>query len=150
MTRTRLSLLATLAVLVVALFVGARGAGGPATPEARADHLATKVRCPTCSGVSAAQSDASASVAIRDEIARRVAAGETDGEILRFFVDRYGDDILLTPSASGAGAVVWGLPVVALVLAAVGLVVAFRRWRSRSGGEVSEEDRALVARAMRS
>lgn len=148
MRSPRLPVLAMLAVLGLALFVGARGGGGPSTPAARAERLAGKVRCPTCDGLSAAESDASASVAVREEIARRVAAGETDGDILRFFVDSYGEDILLTPSASGVGALVWGLPVVAVVLAGGGLVVAFRRWRVKAGGAVSDDDRALVARAL--
>ncbi len=148
MRAPRLPLLVMLALLGMALFVGARD-DGAATPAARVDRLAGKVRCPTCAGISAAESDASSSVAVREEIARRVAAGETDDQILRFLVDSYGTDLLLEPPASGVGALVWALPVVAVVLAGAALVVVFRRWRARGfGGPVSDADRARVARAL--
>lgn len=149
MTRAPRPALALLVlVLGTVLFVGSRAPAGPEAPAARSERLAAKVRCPTCNGLSAAESDAAASVAVREEIDRRVAAGEDDGTILRFFVARYGEDILLTPPASGLGAVVWALPVVALVLALAGLAVAFGRWRARARGQATDEDRELVARAL--
>ncbi|MEO6122055.1 MAG: cytochrome c-type biogenesis protein CcmH [Acidimicrobiales bacterium] len=148
MTRSRLPVLLLVLVLGVVLFAGTRGDGSPSTPAARAEHLAQRVRCPTCSGISAAESNASASVAVRQEIRRRVDAGEADGQILAFLVGRYGQDILLTPSSSGVGTIVWVLPVAAAVLALAALAAAFRRWRPVSAGIVTEEDRALVARAL--
>jgi cytochrome c-type biogenesis protein CcmH len=116
-------------VLIGALAIGARGDGTPRTDAERANALAETIRCPTCRSQSAAQSDTVAATAVRAEIARRIAAGETDGQIRRYFSSRYGEEILLTPRASGLTGLVWILPVVALVLAAAGLTVAFRRWR---------------------
>ena len=118
--------LALAAVLAVALLVGAGRHGGRATPAQRAHRIAGELRCPTCRSLSAAESDAKAAKAVRDEIARRVRAGESDGEIRAYFVSRYGRDILLEPEGTGVAAIVWVLPVAALVCGIAGLAVAFR------------------------
>ena len=137
------------AILAVALVVGAQGDPGPPTDAQRAHRIADQVRCPTCRGLSAADSDAPAAQFIRDESLRRVRAGETDSEVLAFFVTRYGQDILLEPEARGVAGLVWALPAAAVVAAIGGLVVAFRRWRARPGAVVSAADRALVEEALR-
>lgn len=135
-------------VLVGALALGARDGGRPTVAE-RVHRIAKQVRCPVCEGLSAAESDAAASRAIRDDIAQRVREGQTDGEVRAFLVSRYGPTILLTPSASGIGVIVWALPVAALVCAVAGLAVAFRRWHGRADLDVSDDDRVLVERARR-
>ncbi len=55
---------------------------------------------------------------------------------------------LLKPPASGVGLIVWTLPVLALVAGALGLFLAFRRWRSRPVEAVSDADRRLVDEAL--
>ena len=135
-------------VLVVALFVGARGDGGPPTAASRTSGLASEVRCPTCEGLSAGESESPASVAIRQEIRRRVDAGESDAEIRAYLVSRYGRDILLTPASSGVAALVWALPVVALVCAAGGLVLVFRRRWAAPALTATDDDRRLVEQAL--
>jgi cytochrome c-type biogenesis protein CcmH len=120
-------------VLVVALAAGATGdsgSDGGDSVEARTARLSRELRCPTCRGLSVADSDAKAAQAIRDEIAARVEAGQTDDEVRAFLVSRYGEDILLEPSGSGFTGLVWALPVAVGVIAAAGLAVAFRRWRT--------------------
>ena len=147
MNRGRLASWAVLAVVVVAaLAVGAQDASPPTDAE-RVQRITSGIRCPTCRSQSVADSDAPSARAIRDETARRVAEGQSDGEIVDYLVARYGQDIELTPPRKGVSAVVWLLPVVALAATLAGLVVAFRRWRPR-GRRVSSEDRALVEKAL--
>ena len=135
-------------VLTVALAVGARGSGRPATPAQRAHAISSEVRCPTCRGLSAAESDAPAAQAIRDEVLRRTQSGQSDDEIRGYLVSRYGTDILLKPERHGVAALVWALPVIGLVCALGGLIVAFRRWGSRPRRAVSPADQALVDQAL--
>jgi cytochrome c-type biogenesis protein CcmH len=149
MIRRWLPWLALLLVVAAALAVAAGRGGRPATPEQRALHVAAQLRCPTCRGQSAAVSDAPASQAIRAEIRRRVAAGQTDAQIRAYFVDRYGKDILLSPEAGGIDGLVWVLPVVAVAVAVAGLALAFRRWRPLADVVVSDDDRRLVEEALR-
>ncbi|MEK7292434.1 MAG: hypothetical protein AAB088_03200, partial [Actinomycetota bacterium] len=56
--------------------------------------------------------------------------------------------ILLVPRSSGIDALVWALPVVALICALVGLTMAFRRWKVSDDAVVSDADRELVNRAL--
>ncbi|HET7722308.1 MAG TPA: cytochrome c-type biogenesis protein CcmH [Acidimicrobiales bacterium] len=132
-------------VLVGALAIGSRGESGPPTEDQRVQRIASVVRCPTCRGLSAAQSDAPSAEAIRDEVRRRVQEGETDAQIKAYLVSRYGEDILLQPKSR----VVWALPVIGGAAAVGGLVFALRRRRVKHGPAVSDADEALVARAMR-
>jgi cytochrome c-type biogenesis protein CcmH len=134
MTSRRAAWLVLGLVLVATLAIGSRQRQGPRTDVQRANHLAQQLRCPTCRGLSVADSDAAAARAVRAEIRRRVAAGESDAEIRSFFVSRYGSDILLSPPSSGVGAMAWSLPVVFVVSAAVGLWWAFARWEARLRG----------------
>lgn len=134
-------------VLGLALAIGADGGDGPPSATARAGRIAADVRCPTCEGLSAAESESPASLAIRQEIRRRVDAGESDDDVRAFLVSRYGKDIILTPEGSGVAALVWALPVAAVVAAAGGLVLTFRRRRLGSHPAPSDEDRRLVEEA---
>jgi cytochrome c-type biogenesis protein CcmH len=139
-------------VLLGAFAVGVSGERAPRTETDRVRAIASEVRCPTCESLSAAESDAPAAQAVRDEIRRRLRDGQSKGDILAFLASRYGDGILLRPEAGGVAGLVWALPVVAALLAAAGVVAAVRRWRRTDQGRtvVSDEDRALVEAALRS
>lgn len=137
-------------VLAVALTFGSIGDRAPRTEAERVRALASEVRCPTCQNLSAAESDAKAAQAVRDEIRTRVRRGETNEQIRGFLVSRYGDEIVLKPKTSGVAGLVWVIPVLGGLVVAVGLVAAFRRWKREGSVEVSEDDRALVEEALRS
>jgi cytochrome c-type biogenesis protein CcmH len=124
-----LSYVAMAVVAATVLVVATLDQAGARTEEERVQAISETIQCPACSGQSVAGSNASSAQAIRAEIADRVADGESDDEIRDYFASRYGDQILLTPPSSGAGAVVWVAPVVALAVATLGLVGAFRRWQ---------------------
>ncbi|HVL05707.1 MAG TPA: cytochrome c-type biogenesis protein CcmH, partial [Acidimicrobiales bacterium] len=106
-------------VLVGALAVGSQGKPGPPTEDQRVERISSVLRCPTCRGLSAAQSDAPSAEAIRDEVRRRVQGGETDAQIKGYLISRYGEDILLQPR----NRTVWVLPVLGGVAAVGGLVL---------------------------
>jgi cytochrome c-type biogenesis protein CcmH len=142
-------------VLVVAAFlaVGATRADGPSTPEERAEQLEKRVACPTCQGESVYESRATASENIRDRIRTLVDEGQaSDDEIIGEIERSYGGRVLLVPKASGFDALVWALPVAALVCALAGLAVTFRRWRREAAAETdpTPDDRELVAAALAS
>lgn len=137
-------------VIIVGLLlaVGASRDGGPLTQQERVDGISRRLACPTCQGESVYVSRASAAVALRDEIARQVGSGErSDDEIVAFVEQRFGGQVLLVPRSSGIDALVWALPVAALICALVGLAMAFRRWRIPKDVVVSDADRELVNRA---
>lgn len=111
------------------VFAGAR-TPDTGTGDDRLYALAGQLKCLQCVGESAAASQAPLAEQFRDEIREQMATGATDDEIFNFFVDRYGEQVLLDPPTSGAGLLVWMLPVAVLVVVVVGLGFAFRRWRA--------------------
>jgi cytochrome c-type biogenesis protein CcmH len=132
-----------------ALVVGGAGRSHSSrSPSARAHTIASELRCPVCQSLSVADSPSETAKAIYDDVRRRVDAGESDGAIRAYYVGRYGQWILLKPETSGAGALVWILPVAALLLGAGGLALAFRRWRREPARAATDEDRALVEAAL--
>lgn len=147
-TFRRWSWLAIVALVVVALVRAGVSEGAPRTTEERARDIAATIKCPTCRSQSVAGSDSAAARAIRAEITRRVGDGESADEIRSAIAATYGDDVLLTPSRSGVEGVVWVLPVVALVLGLAALSAVFARWRRAPALDATDEDRALVERAL--
>ncbi|GMU78203.1 MAG: hypothetical protein AMXMBFR46_09980 [Acidimicrobiia bacterium] len=133
-----------LAAVVGALLVWVAWPSGAPSDAERAQALARELRCPDCESLSAADSHTSSARAIRRDLKQRIAQGQSDGLIRRAYVDRYGESILLKPEQGGLGLIVWGLPVLLLVVGAGALVLAFRRWRSTDPLRATEADEALV------
>lgn len=135
---------------LVLVVVGAQRDRGPTTNTERTDAIARTVKCPACAGESVYESRVPVAVAIREEIARQVAAGDTDAEIKAFIDDKY-PGTQLVPPAEGANLILWIAPVVVLVLGLGGVALAFRRWRAQAAdtGEPDDDDRALVEAALR-
>ncbi len=122
--------LALAVVLAASLAVVAVRSAPDDSAAARSGRLARELRCPTCQGLSVAESNDPSSEAIRADVKERVEAGESDGEIRASYVALYGETILLRPEGRGLGVVVWGLPVAVLVAGAGGIAFALRRGRS--------------------
>ncbi len=135
-------------VVVTCLSIAAFGTRSAPTAQDRVSNISRTIKCPTCSGESVAESNAPASQEIRADIAQRIQEGQSDDEIRAYYAGSYGQEILLTPSASGVNALVWVLPVVALAMAVGFLVIVFRRWSTAPTAHASDADKALVAEAL--
>jgi cytochrome c-type biogenesis protein CcmH/NrfF len=138
-TSSRALTVAVLTVLVLAAVTGlvrSAGVGGAASDAERAQAVAESLRCPTCQGLSVADSGSPLAKSMRQIIDEQVAAGESEDEVRAYFVRRYGDWVLLTPRADGSGLLVWALPVAAVVagLFAVAKLVRRRREETRLAG----------------
>jgi len=145
----RWSWLVIAAVAIVSLGRATFADGPPRTTEEQVEAIAATMKCPTCRSQSVADSDVAAARAIRLEIARLLDEGHSPDEIRSTIADSaYGDDLQLTPPATGFAGLVWILPVVALVLALAGLAAAFARWRRAPESVASDADRALVDDAL--
>lgn len=123
---------ALLIAAIAALAVGSRDRElGPRTVAQRTEHIAEEVRCPTCEGLSVAESTTPASESIRSVIAEQLEDGATDEEVRAYLVARYGRDILLRPPSRGLGSLVWIAPVVAFAAASAALLLTFHRRRTQ-------------------
>ena len=136
------------ALLAIALITAARPRVDN-SEEARVQRIAREVRCPTCRGLSVAESDAEAATAVQVFIRDRLREGASDAEVKAELQERFGTGILLRPPASGLSGLVWALPVAAFVAAGGGLGYAFWRWRARARRTATDDDVVLVSRARR-
>lgn len=135
-----------LALVVVVALAVVLWPHGDQSVAARAHSLETELKCPECQGLSVADSQAPTSRAIRADIKRRIADGQSDGQIRQAYVDDYGESILLSPQSSGISLIVWVLPVLVLALGATGIVFALRRNRNEPHLHATEADEQLVDR----
>jgi cytochrome c-type biogenesis protein CcmH len=98
----------------------------PLTPAEQARQLAAELRCPDCQALSVAESQTAAAAAIRSQIVAQLSAGRSEAQVRDYFVQRYGEWILLAPTSPLA----WLLPPLALV-GGIGLLAWWLR-RGRS------------------
>lgn len=82
----------------------------------RIQHLEQLVKCPSCEDLSVYNSNATSAIAVRTFIASEVAKGSSDTKILTSLEARYGTSILLSPSTSGLGVLLWLSPVLVAML----------------------------------
>jgi cytochrome c-type biogenesis protein CcmH/NrfF len=143
--------LAVLVAVVLVVFGPGDGHsdGNTADAAARAAALKETTLCPVCDGQNVLESNAPVATAIRNQIDERVGQGLSDDEIRAFLADRYGDDVVALPPASGVASLVWVAPVVVVGLAAAGVALALWRWRVEGTASPGEDDRRLVEAARR-
>jgi cytochrome c-type biogenesis protein CcmH len=91
--------------------------------EARAVGLQKQLRCLVCQGESLDESNAPLAADLRRLIRERIAAGDTDNDVKRYLVARYGQFILMKPPMEGATYLLWFAPLLAVIIGA-GLVAA--------------------------
>jgi cytochrome c-type biogenesis protein CcmH len=125
-----------LAVVVIAaiviLVVRSRPDNSPAARAARLEH---QLACPVCEGQ------------FRADIPVRIREGQSDAEIRAAYVRVWGDRVLLTPSNSGLGIIVWAIPILVIVLGGAFIVLALRRWSRTPRLVVTDDDEDIVRRA---
>ncbi len=101
-------------------------------PEARAQRLGNQLRCPVCRGVPIAGSPSGLAREMMDVVRQQVAAGKSDEEILKYFEERYGEWVLLTPKAEGINLLVWILPGFVLLGGAAAIIIHLRKGKGNS------------------
>lgn len=97
--------------------------------EARARDLQKQLRCLVCQNQSIADSNADLARDLRIIVRERVAAGESDQQVLDFMVSRYGDWVLLNPPFKATTLALWIGPGLIFLGASVGVFFYFRRVR---------------------
>ena len=121
--------------------------------EARAVDLHKQLRCLVCQNQSIHDSNAGLARDLREVVRERVTAGDTDDQVIAFFVDRYGDWVLLNPPFNLSTAALWGAPL-ALILGGGFSVALFLRRSSRKTAPISaplsESERARLDRLLES
>jgi cytochrome c-type biogenesis protein CcmH len=107
--------------------------------ESRARDLSRELRCMVCQNQSIDDSEAPLARDLRLLVRERVAAGDSDAQVIDFLVARYGEFVLLKPRLERHTLLLWMLPPLALAGGGLALWICGRR-RSKSA---AAEDQSL-------
>jgi cytochrome c-type biogenesis protein CcmH len=97
--------------------------------EARAREIGRELRCLVCQNQSIDDSNAPLARDLRILVRQRIAAGDSDSDVIDFVVERYGDFVRLKPPFDARTWALWLGPPILLVIAGVAVFVRNRRPR---------------------
>ena len=135
-------LIAVLFVLTVAFAGSAARAVQPdeimsdPVKESRARDLSRELRCMVCQNQSIDDSEAPLARDLRLLVRERIAAGDSDAQVIDFLVARYGEFVLLKPRLERHTLLLWLLPPLAL---AGGGLALWRHSRRRAKAAAAED-----------
>jgi len=95
--------------------------------EARARNLSRELRCMVCQNQSIDDSEAPLARDLRLLVRERIAAGDSDAQVIDFLVSRYGEFVLLKPRFERQTLLLWLVPPFLLVVGGMMLWVQARR-----------------------
>jgi cytochrome c-type biogenesis protein CcmH len=120
-------------VLLALLVTTPAAAQQPSRPvdDQQVYEIASELRCVVCQNLSVADSPSEMANQMRAIVRERLAAGDSPAQVRQYFVERYGQWILLAPPRRGFNLLVWAAPVVAVVVGLGLVALLLRRWTGR-------------------
>ena len=112
-----------------------------AAKETRARDLSRELRCMVCQNQSIDDSEAPLARDLRILVRERIAAGDSDAQVIDFLVARYGEFVLLRPRLNSHTWLLWFLTPLTL---AVGGIALWMHGRRRAQSD-AEQDAALLS-----
>jgi len=112
--------------------------------------IAKELRCAVCQNQPISESNAPLAQDMRQVIKEQIKAGKSRDEIVQYFVERYGNYVLMKPPVHGPGTMLWIFP---LLIGAILAVSAFfylkhrRRDNLPAPSALSKKDAELVRAA---
>lgn len=96
--------------------------------DRREKEVSSELRCVVCQGLSIQDSPSTLAQEMRGVVREQLAAGRTPEQVKAYFVERYGEWVLLRPKASGVNLIVYLLPIAMIVGGAAFVFVKARGW----------------------
>jgi cytochrome c-type biogenesis protein CcmH len=121
----------------------------PTVDEETVRRVAAQLRCVVCQNLSVLDSPSEMAAQMRAIIRERLAAGEAPAQVVQYFVDKYGEWILLSPREHGFNLLVWAAPVVSVLVGLAVVAVVLRRWTRPRARPAAPIDPALRERIRR-
>jgi cytochrome c-type biogenesis protein CcmH len=114
--------------------------------EARAREVGSELRCLVCRNQSIDDSDADLAHDLRVLVRERIKAGDTNAQVVAYIRSRYGDFVLLRPPFEVGTLLLWGGPLLILILGGVALARFYRgRDKTPPPPPLSAEERRRLA-----
>jgi cytochrome c-type biogenesis protein CcmH len=104
------------AVAVPSLAIDTQRAFDDPALQARYEQINRELRCLVCQNQTIADSNATLAQDLRREVREMIEAGKSDAEIRDFMIERYGDFVLYRPRMTPVNFLLWGAPVLLLLL----------------------------------
>jgi cytochrome c-type biogenesis protein CcmH len=113
--------------------------------EARARDISRDLRCLVCRNQSIDDSDADLAHDLRVLVRERVTAGDSNEQAIGFVRARYGDFVLLRPPFAIGTALLWGGPLLVLLLGGLAIARFYRRRDEPGPPPLSPEERQRLS-----
>lgn len=146
-----LALVAAVSVLWLGLLFTASASASKRLDQ-RVQEVGVQLKCPVCQGESVADSPSLLAQQMRGVIRQQLQAGKSESEVLQYFANRYGEQIIWSPPWQGFSLLAWLVPVLLLLGGSIVLLSILRDWRMVSSAtkkpiedEHDEHDGALDA-----
>jgi len=111
--------------------------------EEEAQAIDQMLMCPVCPAESIDQAQVPLARQMRQRVRELLAEGASRQEVLDYFADRYGQNVLASPPKSGFNLLAWILPIAGLAAALGAALLVLRAMQGRDGGPVARETVAL-------
>lgn len=108
-------------------------------------EVSSGLRCVVCQGVSIEDSPSTLAQEMRGVVREQLAAGRSPDQVRAYFVERYGEWVLLRPRASGLNLLVYLLPIAMIAGGAAFIFMKARTWTRAAPGGVSADDAPTTA-----
>ena len=118
------------------------GSKPPQTPaylEKEAQSIDGMLMCPVCPAETIGQAQVEIARQMRRLVREKLSQGEDRQEILDFFADRYGKNILAAPPKSGVNLIAWLVPVFGVLGALAAVLMVIRSMTRQGARERGEE-----------
>lgn len=111
--------------------------------EERARAISVNVRCVVCQNEAIDSSNAGVARDLRILVRERLVAGDTDEEVYAYLVARYGDFVLFKPPLKPSTYLLWGGPILILLMGGLAVVIILTRsHKARPVEALSAEEQA--------
>src|SRR6266567_3652208 len=105
------------------------------TLDQRVQDVASQLKCPICQGESVADSPSQLAQEMRGVIRQQLQSGRSEQQVIQYFVDRYGQQIVWSPPWQGFALLLGG---------AVLLFMVLRDWYTAPRVEKNDDDADLA------
>lgn len=101
----------------------------PALASSQSD-IENGLICPACfdDGMTVAACADSTAQQIKEDVRQKLAIGQTKQQIIKTYVDKYGEKILTSPPKKGFNLMAWVIPFLGIAMGGVLIYFALSRW----------------------